>query len=76
MQQRCIGDNYNVQCPHCNKINHYVSCGLIFTFGKITRFNRACSHCKKMIYYHGNYEIKITAYLEDSTLFISNLPKK
>ena len=61
------GDNYNVKCPHCGLMNHYVSCGISIVSGKVTAFQRLCHHCKKTIYYHGSREIQITAYTEDPT---------
>jgi len=59
------GTYYNTECPHCGKINHYVSTGHMVLPGKITKFTRNCHCCKKLIYYHAKLAIEITAYSYD-----------
>ena len=63
--QRCIGDNYNIQCPHCGKTNHSVVVGVRVVLGEIKSLSKECRHCKKTVYYHASYEIKVIAYPED-----------
>lgn len=57
----CHGDNYNIACPHCGKINHYVDDGVKVEFGKIAIFKKVCNYCQKIVYYRAEYKLEITA---------------
>ena len=63
MPSETHGDHYNVTCPHCMENNTYVSDGVVG--GVITRFQKACFHCGKIIFYHARHEIIVTAYAEN-----------
>ena len=64
------GDNYNIECPHCGKINHYVCQGKTIEFRKIKVFSKPCYHCKKEVYYSARYDITVTA--EQDPIFEKN----
>lgn len=55
------GDNYNIACPHCGKINHYVTHGIKVSHGVITEFIRSCYHCRQNIHYSAQWEITLLA---------------
>jgi len=59
------GDNYNVACPHCGKVNHSVCWGHRIEFNKISCFQKTCTHCGKVVWYHAEWAIELTAYSED-----------
>lgn len=61
MKTFCKGDNHNIECPHCGKINHYVCHGKVVEFGKIAVFSKHCFHCGKIVWYQAGYEIAVTA---------------
>jgi hypothetical protein len=51
----CVGDHYNIQCPHCSRTNHYVDQGAgvrVPEGGKIP-FEHPCFCCKTVVYYLG-----------------------
>ena len=60
-----IGDNYNVECPHCGKINNYVCQGAHVELGSNIYFKKPCFYCKKEVHYLAAYEIRVKAYLEN-----------
>ena len=48
------GDNYNIACPYCGKINHYPVDTMVKSNGKGNYdFTKSCYHCKKVICYRG-----------------------
>ena len=69
-----IGDNYNVECPHCGKQNHNICYGDTNPSKENpTEFWKPCQSCKKDVYYkakrgkedkHGFPTIEIFAYSE------------
>ncbi|OJI09150.1 MAG: hypothetical protein COV08_01830 [Candidatus Vogelbacteria bacterium CG10_big_fil_rev_8_21_14_0_10_49_38] len=56
------GDHYNIACPHCGKINHRVTEGVIVKCRMIKRFQKPCVHCGREIFYHARHEIRVTAF--------------
>ncbi len=65
---RCIGDDHNIECPHCGRQNHYVCQGTQTKFGTISPFCRPCALCGQMVYYLARYEIAVVA---EKTDFLS-----
>jgi len=61
MEERCIGDNDNVRCPHCGKLNHDVCEGVPTDGNNTELFCKKCYHCKKMVYYRLRYVPEISA---------------
>lgn len=59
------GTHYNISCPHCGGNNHYVCDGVGVKCGTVTRFQKSCKHCKKIIFYNATHEIVVIAYDED-----------
>lgn len=55
------GDNYNIECPHCGRINHYVCNGRKVELEKIIQFEEHCYNCGKLVYYEAKYEISVIA---------------
>lgn len=55
------GDCYNIECPWCGKINHYVTDGEKVPLHVIRIFEKECFHCKKPIIYEAIWALKITA---------------
>lgn len=60
-----VGNHYNVKCPHCGKVNNYVCQEIKMELNKVKYFNKPCFHCKKIVYYHAQYEIQVVAFTED-----------
>lgn len=75
MVKECVGDHFNVKCPHCGKTNHYVDQGasVIIPETGTVMFSHPCHHCKAMVYYRawhykeksGFTGIKMHAYSEN-----------
>ena len=59
------GDDYNVKCPHCEKINHYVTRRIDVVFGQITQFEKPCFHCGGIVYYRAGYKVGVEAFSEN-----------
>jgi len=56
------GDNYNVPCPHCGRLLHYVCKGEAAEFKKTMKvFSKPCDHCKKVVHFEGNWELIVRA---------------
>jgi len=53
VKETCIGNDDNVECPYCGKINHYVRQGPTVEVPDETTvpFEKQCFHCKKVVYY-------------------------
>ena len=60
-----VGDHYNCKCPHCGQNNSYVTRGIKVRIQDIKSFSAPCFHCKKVVFYHAQYVIKVTAYPQD-----------
>lgn len=58
------GNHYNIQCPHCQRLNHYVTHGVEVQFRTIKTFTRSCFHCGKEIYYKAEWELAVAASTE------------
>ena len=61
------GDNYNIACPYCGKINHY-PVKHKFNKDKVLYFKNRCFHCVKQIRYTARYEMTLLAETINSQL--------
>lgn len=68
--KKCSGDHYNISCPHCGKINHFITQCTLFAFSRVTCFEKPCAHCRKTIYCHARYEIIVDAFSENPVTFL------
>jgi len=53
MGKSCVGDHYNVGCPHCDKVNHYVDQVAMVKVPETggVPFCWPCHYCQKMVHY-------------------------
>lgn len=58
MERRTEGDNYNIECPHCGRINHYVCNGKKIELGKAIQFEEYCYNCGRLVYYEVKLEVE------------------
>jgi C4-type Zn-finger protein len=55
------GDNYNIQCPFCDFVIHYVTDGFNIPFESVRVFSKKCPSCNKLIEFRASWEIQVIA---------------
>ncbi len=56
------GDNHNIKCPHCRKVQHHVVTDVRpIQTGTVTEFVKPCHDCGKPVYYWASWEIVLRA---------------
>jgi uncharacterized Zn-finger protein len=68
MKEKCIGDNHNIECPYCGKLNHYVVGDVRVVLGNVTYFIRPCRYCAQTVHYYANYRIALEAFRKNPAL--------
>jgi len=57
-----VGDQYNLECPHCGKNNTYICQGQKIPFEqKVFCFQKPCFFCKQVIYCQVNWQMNVVA---------------
>lgn len=63
------GDNHNIKCPYCGKVQHHVvTDARAVPVGVTTEFTRPCYDCKRPVYYWASWEIVLRAEKEGEVL--------
>lgn len=64
------GNHYNCPCPYCGKTNHHIMQGVEPPpIDGVHKFPKQCVHCKHVVHYWAQWEIRLTAEKEELTPF-------